>query len=45
MIALFSDDFGDSLKKHSALKKIVPKKMDMVLTNPVGLGFSKRSAA
>ena len=38
MIAFFSDDFGDSLKKHPALKKIVQKKVDMVLTNPVGLG-------
>ena len=38
MIASFSDDFGDSLKKHSALKKIVQKKVDMILTNPVGLG-------
>lgn len=40
MIAFFSDDFGDSLKKHSALKKIVQKKVDMILTNPVGLGES-----
>jgi mRNA-degrading endonuclease YafQ of YafQ-DinJ toxin-antitoxin module len=38
MIALFSDDFGDSLKKHSTLKKIVQKKVDMVLANPVGFG-------
>ena len=38
MIALFSDDFGDSLKKHSTLKKIVQKKVDMILANPVGLG-------
>ncbi len=38
MIAFFSDDFGDSLKKHSALKKIVQNKVDMILTNPVGLG-------
>lgn len=38
MIALFSDDFGDSLKKHSALTKTVQKKVDMVLMNPVGLG-------
>ena len=38
MIAFFNDDFGDSLKKHAALKKIVQKKVDMILTNPVGLG-------
>jgi len=38
MIALFSDDFGDSLKKHAALKKIVQNKVDMILSNPVGLG-------
>jgi hypothetical protein len=38
MIALFSDNFGDSLKKHATLKKIVQKKVDMILTNPVGLG-------
>jgi len=38
MIAMFSDDFGDSLKKHAALKKAIQKKVDMILTNPVGLG-------
>jgi mRNA-degrading endonuclease YafQ of YafQ-DinJ toxin-antitoxin module len=38
MIALFSDDFVDSLKKHSALKKVIQKKGDMILANPVGLG-------
>ena len=37
MIAIFSDDFGDSLKKHAALKKIVQKKVDMILQNPIGL--------
>lgn len=38
MIAVFSDNFGDSLKKHAALKKIVQKKVDMILQNPIGLG-------
>ena len=45
MIALFSDDFGDSLKKHSwghdaasCPQQIVQKKVAMVLTNPIGLG-------
>jgi mRNA-degrading endonuclease YafQ of YafQ-DinJ toxin-antitoxin module len=38
VIAIFSDDFGDSLKKHAALKKIVQKKVDMILQNPIGLG-------
>ena len=38
MIAFFSDDFGDSLRKHATLKKIVQKKVDMILQNPIGLG-------
>lgn len=38
MIAFFSDDFVDSLKKHAVLKQIVQKKVDMILTNPIGLG-------
>ena len=45
MIAFFSDDFGDSLKKHawghdaaSCPQPVVQKKVDIILTNPVGLG-------
>jgi len=38
MIALFSDDFVDSLKKHAALKSMLQKKVDMILENPVGIG-------
>ena len=38
MVALFSDDFVDSLKKHAALKKAVQKKVDMILTDPVRIG-------
>ena len=38
MIALFSDDFVDSLKKHAALKSMIQKKVDMILENPVGIG-------
>jgi len=38
MIALFSDDFVNSLKKHATLKNVVQKKVNMILTNPVGLG-------
>ena len=38
MNALFSDVFIKSLKKHAALKKAVQKKVDMILTNPIGMG-------
>jgi len=38
MNALFSDSFIKSLKKHAAFKKAVQKKVDMILTDPIGLG-------
>ncbi len=38
MIALFSDDFVKSLKKHAALKNSVRKKVDMILANPIAIG-------
>jgi mRNA-degrading endonuclease YafQ of YafQ-DinJ toxin-antitoxin module len=38
MLALFSDDFVQSLEKHATLKSTVRKKVDMILTNPIGLG-------
>jgi len=34
----FSDDFVASLKKHSAVKDAVRKKVDMIAANPVGFG-------
>jgi len=38
MNALFSDVFIKSLKKHAAIEKAVQKKVDMILTDPIGLG-------
>ncbi|MCX5969997.1 MAG: hypothetical protein NTV14_00535 [Coprothermobacterota bacterium] len=38
MLALFSDDFVQSLKKHATLKSTVRKKVDMILTDSFGLG-------
>ena len=38
MLALFSEDFVQSLKKHTTLKSTVQKKVDMIITNPIGLG-------
>jgi mRNA-degrading endonuclease YafQ of YafQ-DinJ toxin-antitoxin module len=38
MVALFSDDFVKSLKKHAALKSSVRKKVDMILANPIAIG-------
>jgi mRNA-degrading endonuclease YafQ of YafQ-DinJ toxin-antitoxin module len=38
MNVLFSDVFIKSLKKHAAIKKAVQKKVDMILTDPIGLG-------
>jgi mRNA-degrading endonuclease YafQ of YafQ-DinJ toxin-antitoxin module len=38
MNALFSDEFIKALKKHAAIKKTVQKKVDMILTDPIGLG-------
>lgn len=38
MKALFCDDFVKSLKKHSAIKKAVQNKVDMILTDPIALG-------
>ena len=37
MNLVFSDDFAASLKKHSAIKDAVRKKVDMIATNPVAL--------
>lgn len=34
----FSDDFVASLKKHSAIKEAVRRKVDQIAANPIGLG-------
>lgn len=38
MKLVFSDDFVDSLRKHSAIKDAVRKKVDMICESPVALG-------
>jgi mRNA-degrading endonuclease YafQ of YafQ-DinJ toxin-antitoxin module len=38
MKLVFSDDFALSLKKHSAIKEAVRKKVDMICESPVALG-------
>ena len=38
MILVFSDDFVASLKKHSAIKEAVRKKVDMIAASPISLG-------
>jgi len=34
----FSDEFSTSVKKHSAIKKAVQNKVDMIAANPIALG-------
>lgn len=38
MKLVFADDFVASLKKHSAIKENVRKKVEMIAANPIGLG-------
>jgi len=38
MNLVFSDDFVASLKKHSAIKEAVRKKVDMIIASPISLG-------
>ncbi len=38
MNLVFSDEFIASLKKHSAIKEAVQKKVDMIRESPVALG-------
>lgn len=38
MTPVFSDEFVASLKKHSAIKEAVRKKVDMICANPIALG-------
>lgn len=35
---VFSDEFADSLRKHSAIKDAVRRKVDMIASSPVSLG-------
>lgn len=38
MEVLFSDAFVKSLKKHSAIKKAIQNKVDMIIGNPIARG-------
>lgn len=38
MNVLFSDSFAESLRLHSAVRKAVQKKVDMIIENPIALG-------
>ena len=38
MKPLFSDDFRESARKHSGIKNIIQRKVDMIIDNPVALG-------
>ena len=38
MKVVFSDIFVESLKKHSAIKKALQNKVDMIIQSPVALG-------
>lgn len=40
MNTLFSDAFVESLRIHSAVKKVVQKNVDMVIDNPIAIGES-----
>lgn len=44
MEVLFSDAFIQSLKKHSAIKKAIQNKVDMIVNNPIGLGEPLKGA-
>jgi hypothetical protein len=35
---LFSDSFVSSMKRHASLKKLVKRKVDMIVADPVGMG-------
>jgi mRNA-degrading endonuclease YafQ of YafQ-DinJ toxin-antitoxin module len=41
---LFSDAFVKSLRKHSAIKKAIQNKVDMIVKNPVGMGEPLKGA-
>jgi addiction module RelE/StbE family toxin len=38
MNILFSDTFKESLRKFSSIKKVIKKKVDMIVENPIALG-------
>jgi mRNA-degrading endonuclease YafQ of YafQ-DinJ toxin-antitoxin module len=38
MNLVFSDEFMNSVKKHSSIKKAVQKKVDMIASNPITMG-------
>jgi mRNA-degrading endonuclease YafQ of YafQ-DinJ toxin-antitoxin module len=38
MEVLFTENFQKSLKKYQSLKKIIQKKVDLIIENPVQLG-------
>ena len=38
MNLVFSDDFADSVKKHSSIKDAIRKKVDMIAESPIALG-------
>jgi mRNA-degrading endonuclease YafQ of YafQ-DinJ toxin-antitoxin module len=38
MEVLFTENFRNSLKKYSSLKKIIQKKVDLIITAPVQYG-------
>lgn len=38
MNVIFSDVFVQSLKKYSSIKKVIQKKVDMIIQNPIALG-------
>lgn len=38
MDLLFSDSFVDSLQKHSSLKSVIQKKVNMIIENPILMG-------
>jgi len=38
MQILFSDDFKKSIKKHSSIKNVIKKKVDMIISYPISLG-------
>ena len=38
MDTIFEKAFMDAVKKHSSIKKIVQKKVDMIIGNPISMG-------
>ncbi len=38
MLCLFEDKFLQALKKHSSIKKLVKRKVDLIIENPAAFG-------